>query len=475
MASHDELRVVNDAGKLSSFRFTDTSLLIGRETKKTLEVPLKQVIWAEHAKDTLEVHFLARKNKNSSLGLVKASGRVYQDDDPLVDTWIVNLMDKAYDGRGVKQSRRLKVLINPHGGQGKAVSLFRKKVEPILLTAHCSLDVTYTTHSKHAFDIAKDLSLSDYDAVVVVSGDGLVHEILNGFAEHTHPLKALNIPLSPVPTGSGNGLSCNLLGIQDAFDVSAAALNAIKGRPMKTDLFSFTQSGTRRFSFLSQAIGLMADLDIGTEHLRWMGDTRFIVGFLRGVVRYTPCPVTLSIKPVESEKPKLIEKWQEARAAPISLSTDASEEETSGGLPPLKFDSKSQDNDGWIKFDKPLLYVYAGQGPYVGRDLMQFPLSLPDDGLIDVVAQELSSRGDMLKAMDGAEKGSPFWLPGQHYYKAQAYRITPHSKKGCLSIDGEAYPFEEYQVEVHPKLGTLLSMHGRYATEFKLLKPPRQS
>jgi sphingosine kinase len=33
---------------------------------------------------------------------------------------------------------------------------------------------------------------------------------------------------------------------------------------------------------MSQAMGLMADLDIGTEHLRWMGDTRFMYGLIRG-------------------------------------------------------------------------------------------------------------------------------------------------------------------------------------------------
>jgi len=32
---------------------------------------------------------------------------------------------------------------------------------------------------------------------------------------------------------------------------------------------------------MSQTIGLMAEIDIETEHLRWMGDTRFIVGYLR--------------------------------------------------------------------------------------------------------------------------------------------------------------------------------------------------
>lgn len=70
-----------------------------------------------------------------------------------------------------------------------------------------------TTHSGHAHDIAKDLA-TNYDAVVTVSGDGLVHEVLNGFAEHADPLKAFTIPVVPIPAGSGNGLSLNLLGAQ---------------------------------------------------------------------------------------------------------------------------------------------------------------------------------------------------------------------------------------------------------------------
>ena len=35
---------------------------------------------------------------------------------------------------------------------------------------------------------------------------------------------------------------------------------------------------------MSVSMGLMADADINTEHLRWMGSTRFIYGFLRGGV-----------------------------------------------------------------------------------------------------------------------------------------------------------------------------------------------
>jgi len=59
----------------------------------------------------------------------------------------------------------------------------------------------------------KTLSL-DYDAIATVSGDGLIHEVLNGLAEHAEPIKALNIPLAPIPAGSGNGLALNLIGIE---------------------------------------------------------------------------------------------------------------------------------------------------------------------------------------------------------------------------------------------------------------------
>lgn len=56
---------------------------------------------------------------------------------------------------------------------------------------------------------------------------------------------------------------------------------------MAIDLLSVLQSGRRSVSFLSQTVGLMADLDLGTEHLRWMGSSRFVYGYLRGG-RYLP-------------------------------------------------------------------------------------------------------------------------------------------------------------------------------------------
>jgi len=48
-----------------------------------------------------------------------------------------------------------------------------------------------------------------------------------------------------------------------------------------------------------------------------------------------------------------------------SSSSPPLENDTAESLPPLKF--QPDDTVGWTTFDGPLLYVYAGKGPFVGR------------------------------------------------------------------------------------------------------------
>jgi sphingosine kinase len=116
------------------------------------------------------------------------------------------------------------------------------------------------------------------------------------------------------------------------------------------------------------------------------------------VVRPRQCPVTLSVKVVEQDKHKMVQALH-------SRQKGSTNNHVSGGSSvktDLNRPQQAEDERGWITFDKPLLYVYAGQGPYVGRyvslfssttlvfihrsDLMAFPVSLPDDGMSDVVA-----------------------------------------------------------------------------------------
>lgn len=70
-------------------------------------------------------------------------------------------------------------------------------------------------------------------------------------------------------------------------------------------------SNTRRFSFLATALGLMVDLDIGTENMRWMGDARFFLGFLRGIATNKSFSCRLKIEVVEDDKISMARKARE--------------------------------------------------------------------------------------------------------------------------------------------------------------------
>jgi len=304
--------------------------------------------------------------------------------------------------------------------------------------------------------IGSELVVDDFDAIICVSGDGIIHELYNGMAAHKLPLKAFRVPISSIPAGSGNGLSLNLLGLKEGGDVFAAALNAIKGRPMAVDICSVVQGGKRTFSFMSQCLGLMADLDLGTEHLRILGSNRFIYGFIRGIITHKTYPFSIAIKAKETDKNRMAEDLRTTLGKSADeLFLDPSSLGEPGTMPPLRY--ADEDTSDWIKLDESVLFVYGGKCSYVSRELMQFPVGMPNDGAVDLVVQRPVSRGYMITAMNGAENGKGFWHESNLYYKALAYRVKPLKELGYLSIDGEKYPFEEFHVEVHQGLGTILT------------------
>ncbi|KAL1944512.1 hypothetical protein VTO73DRAFT_2942 [Trametes versicolor] len=446
-----------------------------------VQVPLRDVLWAAVDNGVFELSALAKRKPKGMYILLNMSGPVTDADLPSATAFADALIAAAYPA--LQRQRRLKVFVNPKSGPGKAVGLYRKKIEPIFRAARCDVDLTFTSYGKQAQEMVEKLPLDRYDAIVIMSGDGLIHEVFNGFLAHAEPSRAFRTPVTPIPSGSGNALAINLLGLDDAKDISAAALNAIKGRPMSTDLLSLTQGGKEYMSFMSQSLGLIADLDLGTEHLRFMGGQRFLVGFIYGLIRHRSCPVKVSIKVAHADKRKMVQDMkaahEQAQATYAALAQGpASEDSTAafGAPPDPKLADASDDDEDpeWVTFDRPLVYLFAGKGPYVSSDVLQFPVSLPTDGLIDVTVQERTTRTAMFKAIDGSQRGDHYWMDTQHYYKAYAYRVEPADSKGWLSVDGEAFPLEPYEVEVRPGLGTLLSMYGCYQLDFDLPKKGKQ-
>jgi sphingosine kinase len=242
------------------------------------------------------------------------------------------------------------VLVNPHSGKGSAEKWYYRDVLPILSAAKCSVDMVKTKYRGEATDIAEKVDIEAYDMIVSCSGDGLPHEVFNGLGKRPDAKGALGkVAVVHVPCGSGNAMSCNLNGTNSP---SLATLAIVKGIQTPLDLISITQGNTRTLSFLSQSVGIVAESDLATEHLRWLGSARFTYGFLIRLLRKTVYPCDIAIRYAIEDKASIREHYRREleNHEPISerrgnrhildLEDDASASTGNGseeGLPPLRY------------------------------------------------------------------------------------------------------------------------------------------
>ncbi|GEM07175.1 sphingosine kinase [Rhodotorula toruloides] len=387
------------------------------------------------------------------------------------EQWCRDAEERAYAGIE-RSTERLYCVVNPAGGKGLAKKVWEEAVKPMLDAADCAYDVAYTGppgSPTHAVALARSVPLATYSTLLSLSGDGIIHELLNGLAMHSsgHGKKALReTTLCHVPCGSGNALASSLVGSEKAEDVRWCALAALKGQSIPLDLCSFAQpsiqAGNREFSFLTQAFGLMADLDLGTEHLRALGDLRFTLGYVHA--HAAKVGDDLQDDDLPPAKP-----WS-ASLPPPDIKPTILTGLPSPCDPPLK--------PGWYTFDltkKGVFFLYGGKVPLIARDVMLFPAADPNDGLIDLVLVGPMGRIEALTAMDSTNpmpsptQKSFLSLPAVTYLKVRSYHLSfppPPStngnakgrKRGFLSVDGESKKYEEFRVEVHRGLARVRSL-----------------
>ncbi|EOD50963.1 hypothetical protein GTA08_BOTSDO05004 [Neofusicoccum parvum] len=452
-------------GRLASLSLgEDTLVVLGSKT--TRSIPLYNVLWAELAEFDITVHITIHYARAVSSSVVRPAFVNYtvdKDNQAKARLWVEKLLDRAYGAS--QRQKRIKVLVNPFGGQGGAQKMYTKDIEPIFAAARCVVDVEETQFSGHAVElVAEKLEVDDWDVIACCSGDGVPHEVFNGLGKRQDAARALQqVAVVQLPCGSGNGMSLNLNGTNSC---SMAALAVVKGLRTPMDLVSITQGDRRTLSFLSQSVGIVAECDLATENMRWMGGQRFTYGFLVRIIGQTvyPCDVAVA---VEIEDKASIKQAYAAEAA--NPPQDGTKKRQSvmvdnAGLPPLRYGTVNDPlPPGWqlTPYDK-MGNFYVGNMAYMSADANFFQAALPSDGCLDMVTIDGDiARVTSIKTLLAVEKGTFFDMPHVGYRKVSGYRIIPKNQKdGYISIDGERVPFEPFQAEVHRGLGTVLSKTG---------------
>ncbi|PLW17573.1 hypothetical protein PCANC_03509 [Puccinia coronata f. sp. avenae] len=464
---------------------------------------------------TLTLSFInSFQDQNFKLKTLTLTGNIEDSSDTSqkdAQNWVENLLLRSYEFKAVPRSRRVLIIINPQSGSKKSVKIWSSVVEPILKASTATYEVIFTTHSGHAGELGEKLDLDSVDVLSCVSGDGLVHEVLNGLGRRKSDFAVAmeKLALTSIPCGSGNALSTNHLGPKHAKNICLATLNVLKGTPVRLDLCSSTQLSDeaqqgqkssepiRKLSLLSTSFGIMAELDVGTEHLRRLGSIRFVLGYLWGAIRNQQRRIRLDVQLVEKDKQEIRRTFEAQRQSLSQQTADpkyvpihsghSSFEADSNGLPPLKYgdittdiDSAEESNSDhpWTTIETDIISFYAGILPFMSQELLLFPAKVPGhDGTIDITLHHSDSVWKTLACLVGAETGGLFKNKDCEFMKVKAFRLTfdPEEKpRSYVVVDGEDLPYRSIQVEIHERAFQSLSLNTNTGPYFGSIGVPDQ-
>lgn len=314
-------------------------------------ISLYNVLWAGFSQGKFVIDYAALASK-SLFKTEKLELNAGSDEGQELKSFTDSLLSKAYGS--AQQKKRAYVLINPNSGPGNGTKKWETVVKPLFESARMEVDVVVLSRGGEATELVQTMDIDRYDTIVACSGDGTPHEIFNGLAKRPDAKAALaKLAVSHIPCGSGNAMACNLYG---SHKPSFAALAIIKGVVTPLDLVSITQGDRRVISFLSQALGIIAESDLGTEHLRWMGSARFDVGVISRLFRRRCYPCDLAMKIEVEEKPNVKEHYRRhASVASQDIDTNGDHQVADQGLPALKYGTVQDElPEGWelVSYDK---------------------------------------------------------------------------------------------------------------------------
>uniref|UniRef100_A0A3Q3WZG8 sphingosine kinase n=1 Tax=Mola mola TaxID=94237 RepID=A0A3Q3WZG8_MOLML len=344
------------------------------------------------------------------------------------------------------RSCRLMLLVNPQSGKGQALALYNSHIQRMLNEAGIPHTLVITERQNHARELMREADLSQWDAFVILSGDGLLWEVINGLLERPDWEKAIRTPLGILPGGSGNALAASIHHYSGASPVSSEELLVSCGFLLCKRLVSHMDlvsihlsSSPRLFSFLSLAWGFVADVDIESEKYRHVGAARFTVGTL---VRLASLRV------------------YKGRLAYLTSSRSANKSLTGPPDSLLLPLDQPLPSDWVVVQEEDFVLMLAMYQSHLAEDLMAAPGATMDDGIIHLFYVRAGiSRAALLKLFLAMEKGAHLAANCQHlvYKKVRALRLEPHSAKGIITVDGEVVEYGPLQAQVHRGLSRLIT------------------
>ena len=279
-------------------------------------------------------------------------------------------------------------ICNPTSGKRKAVKNLRI-VERLFTQANVEYEVHKTDAIRAAEHIARALTQGGENDLVVLGGDGTMHEVLNGIVD-----PAL-CHLGLIPSGTGNDFAARL-GIPTKAKKAAEII--LRGQVKDTD---YLEIGDRRCMNVA-GIGMDVDVLERCNRGKFKGKLKYFISLLKSIFAFKGYPIT------------------------------------------VEYEGKTEKHDALI--------AAACNGSQIGGGIRICPNAVVDDNKISVVVVDsIGGKWKLIKALISLMRGKILHYPATHHFLCERVRFTPDTP--CAAqLDGELYTDSQLDVQVRTGL-----------------------
>lgn len=284
---------------------------------------------------------------------------------------------------------RWTAIVNPVAGNGRGLTDW-PVISGLLREAGIAVDAVFTLHKYHAMELTVAAVNQGYRKVIVVGGDGTIHETVNGFFMQKS-CEPTDILMAVIAVGTGNDW-IRMFGIPRNY---VDAIRSIQqGHSFLQDVgkVSYYESKVHQTRYLANVAGVAYDAAVCRSFNRlkdkgYKGNWMYLYSVFQEAVRYKTTRVKIAV-------------------------------------------------DGQQKFSGRLFTATIGICKYTAGGLTQTPQAVADDGLFDLTVIPKMNRLRLFRRFKAVYDGNIYDIPGVTLYRGG--KITIQSDPPIrLEIDGE--------------------------------------
>ena len=290
------------------------------------------------------------------------------------------------------------VVVNPISGSGKGLDDF-PLISKLLRDNGIKCEAVFTEHKCHATELTVSAINSGYRHIIVVGGDGTLHEVVNGlFIQKS--VEPSDVTIAVIAVGTGNDW-IRMFGIPTRY---SEAIRAIKeGYTFLQDVAAveYEEARYRQVRYTANVAGVGFDAAVieRLQHMRasgCKGKSTYLRALVRTFFRYKPTGVKV---------------WVDDR----------------------------------LIYNNLLLSMAIGVGKYNGGGIQQLPEAVADDGLLDLTIIRPLHWWNIIFRLKRLFNGNIYTIGHVLHAKGRNIRIES-SPEIQLEVDGELYGHSPIEV-----------------------------